>query len=254
MTNKFFVKTIIVLAASFPAHSWADPLKISAPILGELLLTEDGRGFYTDLMDEVLHNLDQPYVFTPLPFKRLLTAFETYDIDCLWTFDKSFLAKLSIDTRVEIASQDVFHATQHIFMAPGTKSISKLDELQGKRVGIGIGSNLESRLNQVNAKISKLSDQNSKFRMLTKGRLDAIGGWIPELLILSQEEGVDPSVYSRSSTLETTGIAFVCHPSEESETFIANVDIEIDRYKRSNQFEDLLKRYGAGSMFQGANK
>lgn len=202
-------------------------------------------------MDGVLTNVQQPYSFVPLPLKRALSSFHSGDVDCLWTFNSEFLAGAGVDVSNVIESQFIFHATQHIFTAPGLKPYSELSELKDKRVGIGVGSNLEARLNAVSANVIKLSNQDTKFRMLINNRLDAIGSWLPDLLILAHDDNIDPALFSHSIKMESSGVAFVCHPSEASKAFITEVDSVIDDYAHSAAFKDLFYRYGAESMYQG---
>ncbi|WP_394177679.1 substrate-binding periplasmic protein [Yoonia maritima] len=249
--NRFLFTAICVFLGNvLPNSSAAESLTITGPVLGERLLNEEGQGFYGDLISEILASVSAPHAFTPLPFKRALSSFASSDVDCMWGFDRTFLTKFDIDVTELKSSQIVFYSTQHIFMAPGREAISKLDELDGLRVGMGIGSNLETRLNETDAIIVELADQDSKFRMLTNNRLDAVGSWLPDILILSSDENIDPTIFSTSPPFGATGVALVCHPSPQSEAFVSEVNLAIAEYVQSEKFDKLFQRYGAESMLQ----
>lgn len=241
---------LLIMLAGVLAQENTSPVIVGAPFVGERLLTEQGSGFWGDLYQSLTLTIETETSLVILPFKRLMDTFKEGAIDCIWTLDAALLERYGLDAHQLVESEVVFESTRHIFFTTGLGPIQNLSELHGKRVGIGVGSNYEIPLTEVGAEVFFLQGQGSRLKMLESGRLDAVIGWLPDILISGYQETADQGLVRRAFKLNGTKIVFTCHRNDESQAFIQKVNAVIGQYRHSEDFQALFRDYGAERMLE----
>jgi ABC-type amino acid transport substrate-binding protein len=230
----YATKRLIATSALLCLGFIAQPVKagtthVVSMVLGDGVQQADNSGFYGELMDEILRHADAPSNFSVFPFKRALKVYFTGDADCIWALDAAFLRKFDTSDTDMIESARVLNTRQFLFGMPGTPKISGLSDVAGKTIGVLRGSNIKTLLMDSGANIVNLSSQEAKIDMMLAGRIDAIGGWIPDIYITMKQLGLDPSLIEPMFPLAVSGDA---------------VNVSIANVLASEAYQDILDRYG----------
>lgn len=234
----------LLLFSANPEESRADAVKIVSMEIGTGLQTASGEGLYAEMLSAVLRQSGQQYDYRVYPFKRAMRFFFEREADCIWALDSALVATLG-DADADLIDSEIFFVSkQYIFMAPGTPAILSLSDLAGKRVGILNGSNLEGMLRDVSADVLYVADQDTKVRMLMNKRLDAIGGWLPDILTSFHIQGALPTSFNPTVVLGSSNVGIVCHASSQNLLFLEAINPIIKDFVRSRDFKVILKSYG----------
>lgn len=219
-------------------------IKIASIQLAEGLNTNDGQGFYADILTSLVTIENYRPEIRIRPLKRSVVDFAKRKADCIWPVDRTLIVKLVGNDIDILESTYVFEATQHIFTAPGTAPITSMDEIAGRSIGLTIGSNVEQELRNADAQVALIPLQDNKVSMLVAGHLDAIVGWSPDFQITFQDLKLGSPQYSQSLILTKTRNAIVCHVSDITRSFIAQMDTTITTFRQSERFRTIAQKYG----------
>lgn len=199
-------------------------------ILGDGLQQADGSGFYGDLAAEVLAHSRSSARVSVLPFKRALQNFFAGKADCIWGLDEAFLRQFRDHPEPLVESALVLDSWQFLFQLPGQRRIRDLGDLKGKTVGVLNGANTIALFRSNRARVVELPNQETKVRMLLSGRIEVIGGWMPDLYITINRMGLAPEKIKPVLRLSKSGVKFVCHRQTKNLDFLEYIGVGIERF------------------------
>lgn len=213
--------------------------------IGPGLQTPDSPGLYGELISGVLERADVAYELRVYPLRRTFRAFFRGDADCVWGLDSRMLRQFNEDQRPLLDSEPLFTSTQHVFMAPDTPALGSLSDLAGKRVGLQYHSNLRTALEQVSAEIVTVTDNDTKVRILVNRRVEAVVGWIPDLLVAFRNVGADPVWINPVLKVTEADVGIACHESDTTRKFLEKANAAITEFAGSPAYYGILDKYGA---------
>lgn len=225
-----------------PAH--AQTAGIVSMVLGEGLQQEDHSGFYGTLMDAILDETGVPAVFDVLPFKRALKSFEAGQHDCIWGLDAAFLSGFGLEDVPLAESAMVLESRQYLFVAEGRTGFADLSDLAGRTVGVLNGANTEPLFADLEAKVVQLPSQEAKVEMLLANRVDAIGGWTPDIYITLQRMGLAREAITPSLTLSKSSVRIVCHDTPEMREFLDAASDAIATVHENGKYAEIMDKFG----------
>jgi len=222
----------------------AETIEVVSMVLGDGLQQADHSGFYGELMDEILKGTDAPSRFSVYPFKRALKVFFTGNVDCIWALDAAFLSKFDEGGGDRVESALVLNSQQFLFTMPDKPKIGSLPEVAGKTIGVLNGTNIDASLVAAAANVVKLPSQEAKIDMMLAGRLDAIGGWTPDIYITMKRLGLDSNLITPMFSLDSSGVRIVCHDTPKTDAFLEAINVSIADVLASQAYEDIFARFG----------
>ena len=211
--------------------------------IGAGLQTARGEGWYADVLTDMLRDSGQQYDYRVYPFRRAVRIFFEREADCIWALDSKLLREFGGKDSDLTDSEVLFVSKQYIFMASGVPAISDIAELAGKKLGILNGSNLPDLLGGLSVDFVHVADQDTKVRMLVNNRLDAIGGWVPEILVAFRNQGAAPTSFNPAIVLASSNVGIVCHTSPRTLSFLNAANPSIKGFAKSNRLQELNKMY-----------
>lgn len=225
-----------------PAH--AQTVDIVSMVLGEGLQQEDHSGFYGRLMDTILDETALPAGFDVLPLRRALKGFAAGQHDCIWGLDAAFLRGFGLDDVPLVESALVLESRQYLFVAKGRPGFADRSELAGRTVGVLNGANTEPLFADIGATVVQLPSQEAKVGMLLANRVDAIGGWTPDIYISLQRMGLARDVITAGMTLSKSGVRIVCHDTPETRGFLDAASAAIAALHETGRFTEIEDQFG----------
>jgi hypothetical protein len=240
-----------VLAAAFLATGLlsgvpasAEPVKIVSFEIGLDLQTEDGSGFYPRALYRALKSVEQDFTFSVLPLKRSIDHFARKAADCIWAIDVGSLAKVGIPQEGLVESGSLFTSELHLFMPPGVPAISDLSELEGKTVGVSIGSPVPKLLEGLAVNFFDVRTQDIKVRMLEHHRLDAAVAWVPDVLLAFRNNDMAPTAYNPALPIASSDVRLVCWSSPNTQAFLQSASPEIEAFRESGALREIMREFG----------
>ncbi len=231
-----------MLVFSQPAK--AETVEVVSMVLGDELQLADHSGFYGEIITEILDKSDTSSNFSVYPFKRALKVFFSAEADCIWGLDTEFLKKFGDDPGELVQSSLVLDSQQYLFSKPGHAEIGSMSDLSGMAVGVLNGANTEKMFKEFGAQVVELPNQESKFDMLLAGRLDAIGGWVPDIYITMKSLGIDSRKIEPLFPLSSSGVRIVCRESPETKAFLEATNVAIADFIEAEKYSDIRSEYG----------
>lgn len=233
----------------WPGRSWSSEEKaisLVSIVMGRGLQTEAREGVYATLIGNLLANVTHFTSYIVLPLRRAVDRFRSGEADCIWGLDAEALAKFGLEEASLLESEPVLSSAQHVFTVPPQQVVSSTADLRGLSVGVSLGmagTALEARLIAAGAQIVFLPTLQSKAFVLERRRVDAIVGWLPDMLIVFEEEGYKRPQFASDFMLMTAEISVVCHRSEKLSDFLVEVNRAIDSAKQSGLISSLFERF-----------
>ncbi|WP_083099461.1 substrate-binding periplasmic protein [Pseudophaeobacter leonis] len=238
----FSLLLLPMLVFSQPAKG--ETVEVVSMVLGDGLQLADHSGFYGEIITEVLDKSGTSSNSAVYPFKRALKVFFSAEADCIWGLDTEFLKKFRDDPGDLIQSSLVLNSQQCLFSIPGHAKISSMNGLSGMAVGVLNGANTEKMFKKFAAQVVKLRNQEAKFDMLLAGRVDAIGGWIPDIYITMKTLGIDSQKIEPLFPLSSSGVRIVCRESPETKAFLEATNVAIADFIEAEKYSDIRSEYG----------
>lgn len=218
---------------------------IVAGFLKEGRLEADGTGHYADFTRAVLAESAVPSQFVAVPVKRAVRDFAAGDSICMvpaafrvWRFSFPGLTKGDI-----VESKPIDYITAHIVTRQGDPVISDVRELEGMRIGVWVGAEVDVFLKGIELTMIRAETEESSIKLLMSGRVDAIWNWNPDIYILFDRmklgsPNLDPDAPIFGSTAH-----FMCRRTAATEALIRDVDRSIEAMRDDGRMRALLGPY-----------
>ncbi len=232
-----------LLGSPAPVTAGGEPLEIVTMELGDGLQTFDGQGLYAELVRAGLDAAGVAgYRLRIVPFARALRAFAQGRAHCIWGLDAPALRRLGVGDPGLRESVAVLMSTRHVFMRAGSPALPDLAALAGRTVAVQHASDLRPRLAEIGATVVTVEEQATRVRLLLGGRVDAILGWLPDLLIAARRAGAEG--LSPVLDLDASAVGLVCHDGPRTRALLAAVDPVFTRLHETPIYRRILARYG----------
>lgn len=230
------------LVSAVPAS--AEPVRIISFAIGLDIQTEDGRGFYPRVLQQTFESMEQEFTFSVLPLKRSFDVFAKKAADCIWAIDAGVLAKVGIPEEGLLESDSLFTSELHLFMPPGVPAISDLSELEGKTIGVSIGSPIPKLLEGLTVDYFDVRTQDIKVRMLERHRLDAAVAWVPDFLLAFRNNDMAPTAYNSALPIASSDVKLVCWSSPKTRAFLQSASPRIEAFKNAGGLRKVMREFG----------
>jgi len=236
------LQCLMLLAALMPAE--AAPVQVYAIAL-DYRLSEDGTKHYNRLL--------KAFSERGLDFKVLVRSLKRSQISlkgdvesCL--FPATINAMVTNDKALEnvslIASDSIDQVSLRVLTDSSKERITGIDQLAGKRIAILNGLNPDLLLGDIDADVEPTPDEYVRLKMLNAGRLDAVLGFTPDILLAAEDLGLPVPHYSEDLALfKDEGASMVCHDTELNRAFVSQFNRILKDLKASGDLQRILGKY-----------
>ncbi len=205
----------------------------------ESRLDDNPNSGYKRLLNQILPEEAEYRIY---PLHRTVRDFQKDAVSCIFPTSIDILHLLTsfpVDHMIE--SIPIDRVSSHLFTAPNAKVISSTIELAGKSIIVRQGV-VEEHINfpGVNKKVVKTVDNQSALRMLLAGRVDALYGWIPDVLDIADEHSLTLPNFDPNLTIYATDIHLTCKKNNVTRALLDQVDIRIQKLKDSGGLREIL--------------
>ncbi|WP_286828783.1 MULTISPECIES: hypothetical protein [Kordiimonas] len=226
------------------------PAETSGDIYGTgwgMTLALDGTGFYNDVLNTVLHGMEAPKAYKPLPYKRAKVDFKSNVGSCLYPSDIGHMVKGREieDPEAYIQAQPLIWVESHIFSRFDEPPLPSLEALEGRKVAYPNGSALPTVLEGYGAKFLPTTTETAKARMLIAGRVDHMSGSLPDNVFVFKTLGRPLPPYNPDLALIRVGVSLVCHDTPENREFVEGFNAALANLVASG---DMAEVFGAAGV------
>ncbi len=223
----------VILCIAYPAHA-AD---LIAPNLTGLV-TEDGIGLYQMIMKEVSKRSGVTFTEKFYPPKRAFETFLREENKCIYSFTDDAAGILGKDKIIASIPLGVFK--MYIFTKKGEPALTSIFQLKGKRVAyvLGLGIPIEKvKIKEKEAGIKLIATENNEesFRILQRGRVNAIIGFLPDINLF-----LDELSFSPKNPLLVGYDRITCHNNETGKQFINSISPKLKEMKEDGAIKKIL--------------
>ncbi|MCH8532849.1 MAG: transporter substrate-binding domain-containing protein [Saccharospirillum sp.] len=140
-----------------------------------------------------------------------------------------------------IAGEPVDHISLRVFTRPGEPVVSDMAELKGRRVALWNGLDPEALLRGAGALVEPTPNESVRVRMLAAGRMDVIIGFMPDVLLVAEAQGIPVPHYAESLALYLDeGATIVCRDTASNREQLAAFNVALNALKRSGELQRIL--------------
>lgn len=216
-----------------------------------MTLALDGTGFYNDVVKYALIGVQRGQHYMPLPYRRAKVEFATHDRSCLYPSSIPHLLNGGeIDSaHAYVETLPLVFVESHIFSKPGMAPLEDFTLLKGKTIAYPNGSALPNVLGQYGPTFIPTTDETTKARMLSAGRVDYMSGSLPDNVFVFQALGEDLPPYNPHLAMLKTGVGIVCHRTAENEAFVGVVNALLGNRIVRTGMQELFENAGVAQRF-----
>ncbi len=233
----FSLVSVIACAENRPVQVYAIALAYR--------LDEAGTKHYNKLLDEFA---EKGLRFNVLvrPLKRSILYLKADARSCLFpTTINAVIANTKLTEHANLVMSDpIDQVSLRVLTDESKPVITRLDQLNGKRIAILNGLSPETLLAGISANIEKTSDESIRVKMLNAGRLDAIVSFTPDVLLAAEDLGLPvPHFHEELALLRNEGASMVCHDTPENRVFLKEFNRILQELKSSGELRKVLGKY-----------
>lgn len=197
---------------------------------------------YENLMLKVMPLDQSQAVFQRYPLVRALRYFEETERTCLFPASVSAaMALTEIEPADLIESVAIDRVSSHFMVRSDTNPPSNFDEMSGLTLAIQGGVKIEAMTgHETNFRIIRTPDDKTALRMLQASRVDAMYGWNPDALIISENNGLPLPHFNPDFILFDTTTHVVCKKASGVDAFLGRINERIEALRRSGQLREML--------------
>lgn len=219
-----------------------EPVKIFSIYLKERLSFDQTQG-YNKVLKYILQDTYNQFSETIAPLPRASKLFEFTQDACLypaneriWRSHKPERAKHAL-----ISSYPIDLVSVRAYTPVGRPKIRHKTDLYGLRVGHLIGSAGKAILGEPE-KISYygVTSEENLFVMLEKGRLDALLGFHPDVLMLQERLGFNEADFALDYSVFKVPTAILCHDNARNRELISRINQQILKAHTHGVLQKLL--------------
>lgn len=200
---------------------------------------ENGKvvGFDVDLINEIGKNLGYEIEIIDQSFDGLIPALKAGKIDIIVSgMSATEERKKSVDF-----TDEYFKSTQVYLRKKGNTAINKKEDLNGKTVGVQLGTIQEIEANKIaGAKVVPNESNVTIIMELTAGKLDSI---ILENIVALEYMKNNPELEIFYEEPLDSGMAIAFDKGKHTE-LITKINEELKKMNENGKYEELLNKYG----------
>ncbi|MEH6626515.1 MAG: transporter substrate-binding domain-containing protein [Motiliproteus sp.] len=220
----------ILLSLSMPL--FADEVHIAALDFGGLV-TEEGNGVYQQLTREAADRTGITYKESFYPAKRAKLSLKRGIVDC--TYGPVEQQYRSLGKENLVATSPIGQFKSYIFTLKGTPII-ELSALKDQRVvGVRGFNELYAPAIRKGIHIEYLNSTSDTFKILQRGRVDAILGFLPDM-----NKHLDQLNYNANAPLMVAADRIFCLKSSKTIEFIDKINQGLDSMREDGSFREIL--------------
>ena len=243
--TRFLVAALGALLSLISVPLWADHSESGQNrIYGyalEYRLQERGRTQYNKLF-KALSNFGLSFELVVQPVARIMRDIDTHN-HCIFPASINAINTLKPQYRdLElIASHPVDHISLRVFTRAGAPVVEDLSQLNGKRVAVWGGIDASHFLRGLDVTVEITPSELVRVKMLDKGRIDAILGFTPDVVLAAEQLSFPAPVYADSLALfRGEGASVVCHDTPDNRVFVDQFNHELSRLKASGELRTIM--------------
>ncbi|HEY7884081.1 MAG TPA: hypothetical protein VIC08_03940 [Cellvibrionaceae bacterium] len=222
----------------------AEPMTVYAYQL-DYRLEASGEGDYQRLLS-VLQQQGLAFSLSVLPVRRAVRALDTEIQGCI--FPASINATITSLPHIAqsglIASAAIDRISLRVFTRTDSPVIRHLSELENKHVALWDGLNTDALLGDVAITIEPTTTEGIRVRMLQAQRLDAIVGFMPDVLMASEALDLPlPHYHVELALFEDEGASFVCIDTPVNRAWIEQANHLLQNLKDTGQLRQILSKH-----------
>lgn len=220
-------------------------------IIHQTFLTErldaDGTKGYNKYLAGILKHYEGEVKLDISPIKRSARRFAKDPSSCLFPSNIRALRTATPELKDAelIKSLPVDYVSFNVYVPTGQNVPTRLEDLNGMRLGHASGSVGPNLLKGKNLDVSflRVTTDEQLVKILVSGRVDAILGFHPDVAItFNRLEQVD-LIYSPQLTLFKVPVSIICHPNKKTTSFISYMDQAIISLNKSGKAKKHLGVY-----------
>ncbi len=199
---------------------------------------EDYAGFDTDIANELADRLGVKTEFFATQWDSLIGGLDANKFDVI-------IAQMTVTEEREksVDFTDPYVVTGSVLITrEDTNDISKLDDIKGKKVGVGGGTTFEEVANSVDgADVTLYKSVNDYIQDLVNGRLDVI---INDQLLMSyniKEQELPIQITSDILNKDEIGMAV----KKDSDKLVERLNKELNDMKEDGTYDEIYKKWFA---------
>lgn len=235
------MKKIFLILCLFILNSCADEkvYKVGiSPDYPPFDMIVDGKlsGFDVELISALAKLQNIKISFSTLSFDALIPALKAGKIDLIASgMTSNEQRKKSVDF------SDTYYFAKTSYIKNKKSSLSNIDDIKGKKVGVQLGSIQEFDAKKLGAKIVSNQDPIALILMLNNNKLDAVAldALVADEFIKKNENLVE----FVSVANEEEGMQFAVNKGKNQE-LLNKLNQALSEFKNTNEFKDLCKKYG----------
>ena len=202
------------------------------------LYQKDGKGLYDQIVAAATKNGGQALPVKVVHPNRAFKEFESGKVACISPANTNpAFYSFKFET-VESASMTT--AKVYIFTKTGSKPITDLAELKGKKVGIRSGMPYGNKVEGAGLNLVKAKTDEANVKKLNAGRIDAFLAYTPDMLTLFQNMGIEPLSYDESRPIAVHEDTVLCRKDKGGDQIVANFNAGFKKIESSGELNKIL--------------
>ena len=205
-------------------------------------LSENGKTQYNALLKELE---EQGLLFKSVirPLRRSQASFKRDTKSCIFPATISAIKAndTSFDNQKLLQSIPIDQVSLRVFTQSEKPFVSSLDELEGKKVAVVNGLNPDIFFPDINMSVEFTANEEARVKMLDAGRIDAVLGFLPDVLLAAEALNLPPPIYDKElSVVSDEGVSFICHDTKMTRNFLKSTNKIIYKLKTNGKLRNIL--------------
>lgn len=207
-------------------------------------LDEDPKSGYNQLAADIFGEADTVQ-FQRLPMVRAITTFKRDDRACLMPTSPDIMAVLGgIDSTLLVASDPIDIVSSHFFFRTEAEIDQQVYERPDRHVAKQSGLNLQELLgDKLKARFTHVPEMLMALRMLDARRVDAMYAWYPDVMIISERDGIATPFFEIEAAHITIQTSLVCKNFEGVSSLLAGFNRRLAFLRESGKLKEMLGPY-----------
>jgi ABC-type amino acid transport substrate-binding protein len=240
-----FFLSVGASAAPVTNNKLSEPAQQIYGVSLEYRLQEKGSTQYNALLMH-MEQLGLKFNLTIRPLTRVIRGFKNHK-GCMFPSSRSAMDEYTTPQYKHLSlieSYSVDYISLRVFTNTGDEKIARLEQLTGKRVGLWLGYDPNTFLKGINATIEITPSEKIRIKMLAAGRVDAIIGFTPDVMLAADALNVPLPHYDDALALfQNVGASLVCHDTPTNRVFITKFNRILGSLKKTGKLKEILGRH-----------
>ena len=203
------------------------------------LINQQQTGSYNKLLKRI-QALNVSFHLQYSPIIRAKHNFKLRLADCIAPSDEDG----TIFNFPPIQSEPFNYAKGYVFTRHDDDTISDLQALKGKKVGVRTGMRFSAEFEQLRNsgyfEVEQVRDIALNYRKLIAKRIDAFAAYTPDIWVMLNNKELSQLHYDASHTMQKHSERVVCHASPSNQVFIDKFNLALQQLKQQGELKKLL--------------